>query len=190
MKTLTDAETFRLRPGVADDSTITLFGESDTEQHEADLLVRLENLPSAMVLAVDFSGVRIASAAARRLLRRPMLRIASGELPDRFIVLEDLGESLYSVEAMLSGEQLMAVERTADGPVLRGDVDPAALETYEALVAERTMTANALKDRLSLSSISAATNRLTNLAKRGLAWRLEQRPAAGGGREYIYAPVR
>jgi predicted transcriptional regulator len=43
---------------------------------------------------------------------------------------------------------------------------------------------------MKLVNISTATNRLTNLAKAGVARRVEHRPVSGGGREYVYAAVK
>lgn len=141
--------------------------------------------------SIDFTGVRISSEAARQLLRRALLRISAGELADRYLVLGDLGESLYNVEVMLTGESLIAVERAEDGSSqLRGAVDPAIRATYHYLASRPVATANMVLNDLKLSTISAATNRLTNLSKLGLARRVDQRAVSGGGREYVYAAVK
>ena len=169
----------------------SLFTRGDTEAAELALLDRLEKEERGILLLVDFSGVRISSEAARQLLRRALLRITAGELAEKYLVLGDLGESRYNVEVMLLGESLIAVERSEDeGPKPRGAVDPAVRATYEYLVSKPTATASMVLSDLGLSAIAAATNRLSNLAKLGLARRVEQRPVAGGGREYVYAAVR
>jgi hypothetical protein len=168
-----------------------LFISADAEVAERDLLDALESLPLGSLLPLDFTGVRISSEAARQLLRRALLRITTGELTDRYLVLGDLDDSQYNVDIMLSGESLVVVERTEDeGPQLRGQVDPAVRETYDFLLGVPTATASVALDKLKLGNISTATNRLANLAKLGLARRVEQRPVAGGGREYVYAAVR
>jgi hypothetical protein len=169
----------------------SLFTRADTESAELALLDQLERERPGTLLLVDFSGVRISSEAARQLLRRALLRISGGELAERYLVLGDLGESRYNVEVMLLGESLIAVERSQDeGPKARGAVDPAVRTTYEYLVSRPTATASMVLNDLGLSAIAAATNRLSNLAKLGLARRVEQRPVSGGGREYVYAAVR
>ena len=112
-------------------------------------------------------------------------------MADRFLILGDLGDSLYNVEVMLAGESLVAVERTDDdGPQLRGAVDVAVRATYAFLASVSTATASAVQKEFQLANISTATNRLTTLAKLSLARRVEQRPVAGGGREFVYSAVR
>ena len=188
MKPFEEAKPFKVRGFVA---TGAPFKDTDTADAERALLDRLDELPPASLLPIDFTKVRISSEAARRLLRRALLRVTTGELADRYLVLGDLGDSLYNVEVMLSGESLIAVERSDDaGPVLRGDVDPAIQATYEYLCSVPVATASSVQEHFALSNISTATNRLTTLAKLALARRVEQRPVAGGGREYVYAAVQ
>ena len=189
MKAYTEAPRFRLTEHVGD--ARVAFTSSDTAAAERELLATLESLPKGTVLPVDFEGVRISSEAARQLLRRALLRISTGELDDRFLVLGDLDVSQYNVEIMLNGEALTVVERTHDdGPQLRGRIDSAVQATYDFLLKNQFATAGMALRELKLSNISTATNRLANLAKLGLARRVEQRPVPGGGREYVYAAIR
>lgn len=168
-----------------------LFTSAQVEDAERDLLDTLEALPQGGLLVVDFSSVRIASEAARQLLRRALRRLGGGELADRYLVLGDLGDSLYNVEAMLIKEALTVVERSEDeGPQLRGQVDPAMRETYHYLLTVPTATASMVQKQFALANISTATNRLSNLARLALARRVEQRAVAGGGREFVYAAVQ
>lgn len=186
----TDAETtvFRISEHVSESS---LFTAAEAMEAERALLDELDRLPTGGLLAIDFTGVRVSSEAARQLLRRALLRVTTGELKDRYIVLGDLGDSFYNVEIMLEGENLVAIERSADdGPQLRGDVDPAVQTTYSHLVSVSEATASSVQNHFSLANISTATNRLTTLSKLGLARRVAHRPVAGGGREYVYAAVR
>lgn len=134
----------------------------------------------------------VASEAARQLLRRALRRLISGEFEDRFIVLKHLGQSRYNVEVMLEREGLTTVERIDDEGVakLLGRVEPAVRQTYEFLLTRETTTARNLQEGLGLSSISTATNRLTTLAKMVLARRVAEETVSGGGRQYVYAPVR
>jgi hypothetical protein len=188
MKPYTEAFPFRVRDHVADKVP---FVKTDAEAAERALLQRLDGFADPTLLPIDFTGVRVSSEAARQLLRRPLLRVTGGELTDRYLVLGDLGDSQYNVEVMLAAESLTAIERTFDdGPVLRGRVDPAVRATYELLLAVPTATANLVLEELNLTNISTATNRLSNLAKLGLARRVERRPVPGGGREFVYAAVR
>lgn len=186
MNTFVEVEPFLVREYVGE----IAFLAEDAEKAAAALLSRLDALPPASLLVVDFAERKVASDAARALLRRPLKRIIGGELEDRYLVLKDLGASEYSVGVMLKGEGLVAVERTDEGPELQGAVDPAVRDSYEKLLSSETLTASQLRDALQLNNISTATNRLTNLAALGLARRIEFRPASKGGREYVYAAVR
>jgi hypothetical protein len=184
-----EAPPFRLSSHIGDRRS--LFTKAEAEDAERALLDTLDALAPGTLLLVDLSGIRISSEAARQLLRRALLRITRGELSDRYLVLGDLGESLYNVDVMLSSESLTMVERTdEEGPQLRGVVDPAIRDTYAYLAGKPTATASMVLNDLGLSTISAATNRLTNLTKLGLARRVTQRAVSGGGREYVYAAVQ
>ncbi len=187
-KPFVEAPPFEIRAHAA---TRALFTSAHAEDAERALLAALEALPPGGLLPVDFSGVRIASEAARQLLRRALHRLAGGELAERYLVLGDLGDSLYNVDVMLAKESLTAVERSEDqGPQLRGQVDPAMRDTYTYLLTIPTATASVVQSHFKLANISTATNRLSNLARLGLARRVEQRTVAGGGREYVYAAVQ
>jgi len=166
------------------------FLDGDATKAEAALLEILESAPPGSLVPIDFSGVLIASAAARRLLKRPMLRLRAGELADRYIVLGDLGDSEDNVSIMLRDESLPMVERTSSGPLLLGDPDVAVDETWRFLSSKSSSTASEVKEALALASISSATNRLTSLAKLSLARRVDQRTVPGGGREFVYSAVR
>lgn len=166
------------------------FLDSDTVNAEAALLQMLESAPPGSLIPIDFSDVRVASAAARRLLKRPILRLRAGELADRYVVLEDLGESEDNVSIMLRDENLPMVERTNSGPRLLGSPDVAVDQTWSFLAARPVSTASEVKEALALTSISSATNRLTSLAKLCLARRIDQRTVPGGGREFVYSAVR
>ena len=185
--TFTEANPFKLRTH----TKAIAFTQADVANAEKALLHVLSQLPTGGLLPIDFDRVRISSEAARQFLLRAMLRINGGELHDRYLVLGDLNESAYNVQVMLETESLVAVERSdGRGPQLRGDVDPAMRDTYDYLLTVPTATASMVQAALSLGNISTATNRLTNLSKLGVARRIDHRPVAGGGREYVYAPVR
>lgn len=183
-----EAPAFSVRAHIDTDAA---FVASETERAEEALLNRLEALPAGGLLPVDLSEVRVSSEAARQLLRRALMRLAGGELADRYLVLLDLRDSYYNVDVMLASESLVAVERSEEsGPELRGAVEPAMRDTYRFLLSTCTTTASRVQEHFRLANISTATNRLTSLAKLAVARRVEQRPVAGGGREYVYAAVQ
>lgn len=168
----------------------TMFGYDEAESAERAVLERLEALPAGGVLVLDFDGVRIASEAARQLLRRAILRVVSGEHQDQYLVLAHLDRCRYSVEAMLRREQMTAVERTATGPRLIGKEDRVAVETFSFVASERAVTAKMVAEHFALPNIAAATNRLMALAKSGLVRRTGPRPLPTGGREYVFAAIQ
>ena len=190
MKAFIEAEPLRVEQYRPADGG-PMFTADDALQAEDALLNTLTGLPRGSLLLLDFGDVRIASDAARQLLRRPLLRLATGELADRYVVLGDLGPSEYNVQVMLRGEKLTAVERSeASEARLIGQVDPAMEETYQFLRSRPSSTASDVQENFKLGTISAATNRLSNLARLALARRIDERAVPGGGREYVYAAVQ
>lgn len=169
-----------------------LFDADDARPKETALLDRLEQLPRGGLLPIDFAGVRVASEAARQLLRRAMRRITGGELEDRFVVVTGLAAGRYNIEVVLEGESLTMVERLTDGTRARllGRVDPAIRDTYQFLLTVPTGRAKDVYEHFALANTSTATNRLTALAKLALAYRIDQEAVLGGGRQYVYAAVQ
>ena len=167
-----------------------LFLDVEAAPLESVLLQRLQELPLGGLLPLDFGDVRIASEAARQLVRRAIIRLSSGELTERYIVLINLDRNRYNLEAMLQREGLVTVERTAAGPKLIGRVERAAEETFDFAAALNAVTASMVQERFGLQGIAAATNRLTNLAKLALIRNAGPRSLPGGGREFLFAAVR
>ncbi len=189
MNAFTVEEVFPLREHAG--AHALLFVPADAVAAETRLLDALSQLPEGGLLVLDCSGVRLASAGARQLLRRALLRLSRGELEDRYLVLAGLGDSVYNVDVMLKGERLAVVERTvSEGPVVRGQLDASLRDTYTWLLARESGTASALRSESGLGTIAAATNRLTSLWRQALARRVGRRAAEGGGREYLYAAVQ
>ena len=175
---------------IAEIGQTTMFGYDEAAATERTILEALEALPKSGLLVLDFDAMRVASEAARQLLRRALLRIAKGEHEDRFIVLAHLEKCRYSVEAMLRREELTAVERTATGPQLVGKEDRVAADTFEFVATLDEVTAKMVLEHFALQNIGAATNRLASLADQALVRRVGQRSLPGGGREYLFAAVR
>jgi hypothetical protein len=169
----------------------TAFNDEEAKPAEDSLLAELERLPAGGLLPIDLADGRVSSEGARQLLRRALLRLSGGELPDRFLVIQNAAANRYNLRAMLKSEGLVAVLRGTNGSAeLEGAVDPAAGETYKFLLSAPEGTAKMAMNHWNLENISTATNRLSNLARLGLARRLGPRPASGGGREYVYSAVR
>lgn len=191
MNAFTEAEPFRVHTLESDEPEI-LFSAHEVAAKEEALLHALEALPPGSLLPVDFEGVKISSEAARELLRKALRRLTSGEIEDRYLVLQRLGPSRYNIGLMLKGEGLTGVERPGEGTAARliGRVEEAVRQTYEFLLGRETATARDLQEHFGLSNISTATNRLSGLAKLALARRVAEETVPGGGRQFIYAAVR
>jgi hypothetical protein len=191
MKAFIEQAPFVVQSEIGSERNI-LFEAEEAAPLEERLLQRLEDLPTGGLLVIDFAGVKVASEAARQLLRRACRRITGGELPDRYLVLSHLGRSRYSIEVMLEAEDITVVERGDDdtSATLFGKLEPAMQETYEFVRSRSVATAKDVFEHFKLNTISAATNRLTNLAKLALARRVEEQSVAGGGRQYVYAAVQ
>ena len=180
----------RLRDLILKDQAGLLFTADDSRSIEEDLLRRLLQLPPGGLLLIDFEGARVASEAARQLLRRALLRTTSGELEDRFLLLTHLDRSRYSVDAMLRKEGLTMVERCPEGPRLIGQVERVVEQTFEYVAAKDEVTASMVQNHFALQAIAAATNRLTALWKLALVRRHGPRSLQGGGREYLFSAVQ
>lgn len=189
MNAFLDAEPFIIRD-LLPSGVSSLFTHDEAAGLEKQLLSRLETLPAGSLLPVDFEGIRIASEAARQFLRRAVVRLTSGELEDRYIVLTRLGASRYSVKVMLLGERLVMAHRGLDGPELLGQLEPSAIETFAFVSAKGITSARDVFAHFKLASIAAATNRLSALSKLALIRRVSQRPIRGGGREFLFAAVQ
>jgi len=172
--------------------SLLLISEEQTIEIEARLLAALDALPVGGLLPLDLEGVQLSSEAARQLLRRAIRRVCSGELHDRFLILQNLRRGRYSVEAMLKLEGLTIVERIAEGhrPALLGKVDPVVKETYDFLMRNGDATARDVVEEFKLNTVSAGTNRLTTLNGLGLARKMAQEGLPSGGIQYRFAPVR
>lgn len=189
MNAFTLAQPFVIR-ALLPQGVSSLFTHDETAALEAQLLARLEALPIASLLAIDFEGVRIASEAARQFLRRAVVRLTSGELDDRYLVLTRLGTSRYNVKVMLLGEGLVMAHRGLDGPELLGQIEASAKETFAFVATKGITSARDVFTHFGLASIAAATNRLSVLAKLALVRRVGQRPVPGGGREFLFSAVQ
>jgi hypothetical protein len=158
---------------------------------ERALLLRMDQLSPGDTLVVNFDGVSMSSDAARRLLKRTILRVQGGEWSDRAVVLDRLGRGRYNVKVMLQSEHLAVVARNEKGAAtLLGDAEPAAIDTYELLAKRSSATARDVLKAFSLNTVAAATNRLARLAKIGAVRRVGQESVEGGGLQYRYAAVK
>ena len=186
----TEQVQFRIRDHAPD----TLFLEEEVQRAEAALLRTLEGALPGSTVRVDFQEVRIASAAVRGLLRRPLRRLHGGEqaeLRDRFIALDNVRTNWHSLDVTLRAEDAIAIahREAHDVAQLVGKQDVAVRATYDFVRSRDAVTANMIMQQFDLT-IAAAGNRLATLARYGLVRRFDQRPTPTGGREYLYKGIR
>jgi predicted transcriptional regulator len=105
------------------------------------------------------------------------------------VVVRSPSESVAeSIKAAVTMHGLTCVRVDKKGvPTVLGGLSPALLQTYNLAVARGQISALDLPDSLSPSTKS---NRLKELERRGLLYRVGEEIIEGGGRRYIYEPVR
>jgi hypothetical protein len=184
---------FRLADHVAKGAVA--FLATDVQDAEKGLLELLDTTALGTIVRVDVARVRIASAAVRGLLRRALRRIQGGdqaELLDRYIVLENIGDSWHSFDVTLKSENLLVTgyRSASDRASLLGEPDIAVAETYRFMQNKEYVTAKMVMAHFELNTIAAASNRLATLLKYGLVRRVEERPTVTGGRQYLYQAIQ
>lgn len=162
---------------------------------------KLRALPRRAILPIDCSNIAIMDISFGdecfgKLIRR---RIAK-EYPERFFVLENVGEELEAnLQSLCNSREIVMVfyrpqEVTAE---ILGEIGEEMRETYNFASIQGRITARSLLNHLEESrlegekgiSIQACTNRLTQLTKLGLLAPVSEEIIEGGGRQKVFAPV-
>ena len=164
-----------------------------------DLATWLDEAEPQTVVRVRLDAPLSASAHAR-VLGRALRKVASGQCPGRYIVVEDPSrENDYDADAALEKEsrttklKLVCVWREPDQPArLIGAVDPAVDETY-ALARDRwtlgqSTTARNLAEAIG-ASIQSASNRMAKAAALGVLCQVDESSPDGGGVQRVFVPI-
>lgn len=185
-------------------SPLVLVGRAEGKRLLPLLLARMEALPPRGILPIDCRHVRIMDVSfGDESLVRLARRRAAKEFPDRYFVLENVGEELEAnlktlleireifVPAYLLGLSASEQEEGVKEPELLGDVGLEMKETYQIALRLGRLTARQLIEQLpgARLSIAAASNRVTRLAEAGALAPLDAEVVEGGGRQKVFAPV-
>ena len=174
-------------------------GDAPVQRLADDLATWLEEAEPQTVVRVRLDAPLSASAHAR-VLGRALRKVAGGECPGRYLVVEDPSqENDYDAEAALEKEsrtarlKLVCVWREPDHlPRLIGAVDPKVNDTY-TLAQKRwaqgePTTARDLAEAEG-TSIQSASNRMAKAADLGLLCQVDQSSPDGGGVQRVFVPI-
>lgn len=154
-----------------------------------DLMARLERLPANSLLVLDLSHIEFMDYSWADEVVASLLEASRQAKAPRFIVVRQPSRSVSeSIAAAVSLHGLTCVQVDVAGkPEVLGGLSPALLQTYQLAVDRGQISAQDLPDSLSPSTKS---NRLKELERRGLLYRVGEEIIDGGGRRFIYEPVR
>ena len=167
------------------------------------LLRHLEEAPANSVTPLDLCRVEFLDfSAADEIIAKVLLRLRSGELGSRYVVLQGVGEApRESINAALLARDLVCPirpcdcenakhEETAqDDKLVLGSLPQPLLETYCLALERGQITARDVADTFGLK-ISACSNRLTKLQELRLFHRTGEEVIDRGGKQFLYEAVR
>lgn len=156
---------------------------------KTELLTRLHNMPVNSLLVLDCAQVQFMDYSWADEVVANLLEATRAADTQRFLVVRGPSASVAeSIEAAVALHGLTCVKVDRAGtPTVLGSLSPALLQTYNLAVARGQISAQDLPDSLSPSTKS---NRLKELERRGLLYRVGEEIIEGGGRRFIYEPVR
>ncbi len=173
--------------------------DAEVQRLAKDLATWLDEADPRTVVRVRLEAPLSASAHAR-VLGRALRKIAGGECPGRYLVVEDPSrENDYDAEAALEKEsrttrlKLVCVWLEPDQPPrLVGAVDPKVNDTY-TLARHRwaqgePTTARDLAEAEG-SSIQSASNRMAKAADLGILCQVDESSPDGGGVQRVFVPI-
>jgi len=168
-------------------------GRPEGARMREDLLRRFEREAPDVVLPLNFTKVRVVDFSfADEMICRILRRILSGDLGEKYIVLESLGDShKENISVALRERELVCVYIKPDtGTEILGKISEELKNTYFAAVNKGKITARDILDLEGMENISAASNRLSRLKDMGLLTKANDEIVTGGGWQYIYEPVK
>ncbi|MFN2166551.1 MAG: hypothetical protein ACK2U9_09860 [Anaerolineae bacterium] len=154
-----------------------------------DLLLKLRSLPANSLLVLDCDQVEFMDYSWADEVVASLLEASRSGKTARFVVVRRPAPHVSeSIAAAVSLHGLTCVQVDQEGkPTVVGSLSPALTETYNLAVSKGKISAQDLPDSLSPSTKS---NRLKELERRGLLFRVGEEVIDGGGRRFIYEPVR
>ena len=171
-----------------------LSGRPDGARLRDEVQRRLDGEPADIILPLDFSKVRVIDFSfTDEMLGRIIRRISIGEIAGKYIVLESLSDSLReNINMALKERELACVYVKPNSEIeILGKIGEELKKTYYAAVNKGKITSkDVLELEENMENISAASNRLTKLKELGLLTKTNDEVVNGGGRQYVYEPIR
>ncbi len=166
----------------------SILGGRDATTRE-DLLSRFRAMPANSLLVLDLENVQFMDYSWADEIIANLLKASRRAKAPRFVVVRQPSASVSeSIEAAVSLHGLTCVKVDSAGKAsVLGNLSPSLRQTYDMAVARGQISAQDLPDTLSPSTKS---NRLKELERRGLLFRVGEEVIDGGGRRFIYEPVR
>ncbi|MDD5703370.1 MAG: hypothetical protein PHU23_15155 [Dehalococcoidales bacterium] len=160
-----------------------------------DAIKRLESEAPDIVLPINFSKATVVDFSfADEFLCRIIRRILSGDLGEKYIIVESLTDSQKeNINVAFKERELVCVYVKPDSSAeILGKISDELKKTYLAAVDKGKITARDVLDMETSENIgiSAASNRLTRLKEFGLLRKTTDEVVTGGGRQYVYEPIR
>lgn len=152
------------------------------------LIHEIDKLPSETVLPLSFRDVGFLDiSCADEIVCRLITRIKTGELGGKFVILQDVDETvLENLEAALKEKKLCCLLEDGSRPRIIGEISNELRETYELSVRKGIMTTNELRHQITDLKLNAASNRLVRLEEMGLLYKVG---TERGGRIFTYQAV-
>ncbi len=146
-------------------------------------------MPANSMLVLDLGQVQFMDYSWADEVVTNLLKATQRAKTPRYVVVRRPSHSVSeSIAAAVSLHGLTCVQVDGQGNAsVLGSLSPALLLTYNLAVARGQISAQDLPDTLSPSTKS---NRLKELERRGLLYRVGEEIIDGGGRRFIYEPVR
>ncbi|MER2600213.1 MAG: hypothetical protein ABTQ73_11900 [Caldilineales bacterium] len=165
-----------------------ILGGRDSTRKDA-LLTRFKAMPPNSLLVLGMEQVQFMDFSWADEVVTTLLRASQRAKSPRFVVISQPSTSVSeSIDAAVQRHGLTCVQVDAQGTAtVLGGLSPALMQTYSLAVQRGQISAQDLPDSLSPSTKS---NRLKELERRGLLYRVGEEIIDGGGRRFIYAPVR
>ena len=170
-----------------------LSGRPDGVRLRDEVQRRLDGESADIILPLDFSKVRVIDFSfTDEMLGRIIRRISIGEIAGKYIVLESLSDSLReNINMALKERELACVYVKPNSEIeILGKISEELGKTYYAAVNKGKITSKDVLELDNMDNISAASNRLTKLRELGLLTKTNDEVVNGGGRQYVYEPIR
>lgn len=171
----------------------TLSGREEGRHVREEVLRRMEREPVDIVLPLDFIKVKFMDFSfADEMLGKLVRRIMSRELGEKYIILLSLNESLKeNISVALKERELVCIYiNEKEEMEILGKLSDVLKDSYFVAVSKGKITARDLVNHFGNLEINTASNRLTRLQEVGLLCKTKGEVVNGGGRQYVYEPVK